>query len=298
MFNEKDIRQIENRGVKVSEVEKQIAYFRNGIPTIELVHPAVIGDGIDALEKEEEEKLISIFDNHRTDFSMMKFIPASGAASRMFKTLFEARTHFRHHPGNEEVYMESHPLVREFFENLQEYPFYFDLKKKAAEKHLDFDLMLKENKYEPVLHLLLGTEGLNYGEMPKGLLKFHSYGEISRTAFEEHFEETLDYLSDNEDEVRLHFTVSPAYRDEFEKRAKNVSEEYAENRGTNFIVGFSEQEPSTDTIAVDLNNEPFRDHDGNLVFRPGGHGALLGNLQNLEVRWFTLGISTMSLLRK
>ncbi len=208
----------------------------------------------------------------------MKFIPASGAASRMFKDLFEAKTRLKHHSVNPDAFLDDNPLIRDFFDDLEKYPFYFDLKNKAGEKHLDLDLMKSEGKYEAILKLLLGSEGLNYGELPKGLLKFHTYGGISRTAFEEHFAETMDYLADEEEEVHLHFTVSPAHRPLFEKLAAELIEAYTENRGTHFVVEFSEQLPSTDTIAVSLDNEPFRDGEGKLVFRPGGHGALLGNL--------------------
>ena len=282
MFNEKDLQQIESRGIKFSEVEKQIGYFRNGISKIELVRPAIIGDGIETVTKEDEEVLIQAFDELKTAYRIFKFIPASGAASRMFKALFEAHTFLKHHPENEETFFREHPEVKDFFDNLEAYPFYFDLKEKAREKNLDLDVMKKEKDYEHILQLLLGGEGLNYGDLPKGLLKFHSYEGISRTAFEEHFEETMDYLSDEDEEVYLHFTVSPVYRRHFEELAQSTADVYSENRATRFVVEFSEQESGTDTLAVDLDNQPFRDMDGTLVFRPGGHGALLGNLQDID----------------
>ena len=256
--------------------------FKTESTSIRLVRPAIIGDGIEETDEKEQERLIRKYDEGKSGYHPLKFVPASGAASRMFKSLFEASVSLDHSPENQEKYLREHALVREFFEDLAEYPFYFDLKEKAKEKHLDLDLMMQEKKYHAILDLLLGPEGLNYGELPKGLLKFHSYGQLSRTAFEEHFAETFDYLSDEDDEINLHFTVSPAFRPHFEKLARQLSEEYSEKYGSHFIVCFSEQQPETDTIAVDLNNEPFRDKEGILLFRPGGHGALLDNLNQME----------------
>ncbi len=282
MFTEKDIRQIENRGMTLEDIENQLSYFRNGISTVNLVRPAIIGDGIIDISEQEQERLIQKFDENKSRFKPVKFVPASGAASRMFKKLFEAKHYFEHHPAKTDTYLKGNPEVRAFFDEIEKYPFYFDLKNKARDKHLDFDLMKKSGKYHAILELLLDKEGLNYGELPKALIKFHVYGDISHTAFEEHFAEAVEYLSGEKKELHLHFTVSPDFRDEFEKIAGKLTEAYSEKRGTHFSVDFSEQEPKTDTIAVNLNNEPFRDKEGNLVFRPGGHGSLLGNLNNLD----------------
>ncbi|HYW97165.1 MAG TPA: DUF4301 family protein [Bacteroidales bacterium] len=289
MFTDKDIKQIENNGMKVADIERQLDYFREGIPNIRLVRPALVGDGIEVVDDENEEKLVNSYEALKTGCRPLKFIPASGAASRMFKDLFEAEAYLRHNEEKAGLYLEGHPLVRSFFDDLEEYPFYFDLKEKARGKHLDFDLMIKEKKYHAILELLLFEEGLNYGNLPKALLKFHAYGQLSRTAFEEHFAETMDYLSDEDEEVRLHFTISPEYRQSFEQLAAELSDVYAEDRGTRINVEFSEQQSDTNTIAVDLNNEPYRNNDGQLVFRPGGHGALLGNLAKVDSAMVFIG---------
>ncbi len=280
MFNQNDIRQIEGRGMTLPDIERQIQWFKEGIPPIHLVRPAVIGDGIEVVKQEDEEELILCFDNDKTGYKPLKFIPASGAASRMFKSLFEARAFLKEHPESSETYLSENPAIAKFFNDLPMYPFYADLKGIATDWNLD--LMIRERKYHEILNLLLGEDGLNYGGLPKGLLKFHNYGDLSRTAFEEHFAETMDYLADEEEEVHLHFTVSAENRLQFEELANELSGLYAENRGTRYIVEFSEQMEDTDSIAVDLNDEVFRDPEGNLVFRPGGHGALLGNLAGLD----------------
>ena len=283
MFSEKDIRQIENRGMTIQEIENQLNYFRKGFSHVKLIRPAIIGDGIIDINDSEKESFIRTFDKHKSRFKPVKFVPASGAATRMFKRLFEARHYLEKNPDQAEAYLQRNPLVRSFFEEIEKYPFYFDLKNKAKEKHLDFDLMKKSGKYHAMLELLLDKEGLDYGELPKALLKFHVYGNISRTAFEEHLIEAGEYLVDDDREVALHFTIPPVYRSRFEDLAGKVSEEktISIDGEMHFNVSFSEQEPRTDTIAVNLNNEPFRDKNGNLLFRPGGHGSLLGNLNKI-----------------
>ncbi len=165
---------------------------------------------------------------------------------------------------------------------LSEYPFYADLIALLQGKGINLNKLVKEEQYILILESILFEEGLNYGNLPKGLLKFHRYENEIRTAFQEHFEEAKDFLSGEKREVNLHFTVSPEHKKLFQDIADQLIDNYYSQEGIRFYASFSEQKASTDTLAVDLENKPFRTTDGDLLFRPGGHGALLENLNDLK----------------
>lgn len=281
MFTEKDIEQIEVKGMSLQQVENQIKNFKNGFPYIHLVAAASPANGLKKFSSEEIDSLISGYTHAIQAKSILKFVPASGAASRMFKHLFEFREELENKKadlGNENNFNS----MAYFFAHLQEFAFYPDLKSKMEAQGLSLEQKLKQKDYLSILNTLLNEEGLSYATLPKGLLKFHSYPDGNRLAIEEHFVEGAVYAKDDKQKVHLHFTVSPEHKSAFEEQVKQLIPHYAEKFSVEYKVDFSQQKPSTDTISVDLNNNAFREKDGRILFRPGGHGALIENLNELE----------------
>lgn len=268
MFIENDIQQIKERGSDLSVVEEQVRYFEKGFPFLQLSKAATVGDGIIRLSDEEIAQVISEFDKSAADgeIALLKFVPASGAATRMFKSLFG----FLQEDKKDKS-------VDEFFAKLKDFAFYEDLKTSLAADGYE----IESADEKTIASYFLTAKGLGYGELPKGLLKFHNYTERSRTPLEEHLVEGAKYANAGSN-VQIHFTVSPEHRDKFEKLVVEVLPSYQTQYGVRYIVSFSEQKSSTDTIAVNLDNTPFREKDDSLLFRPAGHGALLENLGQLD----------------
>jgi hypothetical protein len=270
MFSQSDKEQINKQGINLSIMEEQLAGFRQGFPFINLKKPAVINDGILKLSPTDEQKYIQLYDEYSKMHEVLKFVPASGAATRMFKDLY--------------AYLESDDTtnlsaqVSEVFQHIQQFVFYDKLSE-----------ILKKNGYEittlepkRLAEFILTEKGLNYGALPKALLLFHKYPDKSRTSLEEHFVEGALYSKSADNKVTLHFTVSPEHKSGFEAIVSKYIRQYEDYYHVKFDISYSTQLPSTDTIAVDLNNEPFRDKNGRLVFRPGGHGALINNLNAMN----------------
>lgn len=268
MFIEADLTQIKSRGSDVSVVEQQIQYFIGGFPFLQLSKAATVGDGIIQLNDQQIQELISEFDKSAADgeISLLKFVPASGAATRMFKSLFSFLQEGKRDKS-----------VDEFFNRLTEFAFYDDLKVALAADGQNIETADEQT----IASYYLTNKGLGYGELPKGLLKFHNYPDRSRTPLEEHLVEGAKYANAG-GLVKIHFTVSPEHRDKFEKLVVEVLPGYQATYGVKYIVSFSEQKSSTDTIAVNMDNTPFREKDNSLLFRPAGHGALLENLGQLD----------------
>ena len=275
MFTENDQAQIAAQGISNEQIDRQIQHFVAGFPYLTAIRAATIGDG---MVRVDDEKLITYtrrFDEVAGDYSLMKFVPASGAATRMFKSLFAAMDG------------KSDKSVDAFFEQIKEFAFYDDLKAAMAVKEQD----ITTADHTTVLRFLLTDEGLDYGNLPKGLLKFHRYPDGPRTPVEEHLVEGAAYANAN-GLVRIHFTVSPEHHERFEKLLVEEKPDYEAWLGVAYDVTFSEQKKSTDTISVDLNNQPFRNADrngddaalraGSLLFRPAGHGALIENLNDID----------------
>ncbi len=268
MFIDEDVTQISQRGSDLAVVEEQVKYFVDGFPFLQLSKAATVGDGILSLSDSEIAEMVAAFDKRASEgeVALLKFVPASGAATRMFKSLFG----FLQDDKKDKS-------VEEFFTRLPEFAFYEDLKASlAADGH---DISSADEK--TIVSYYLTNKGLGYGELPKGLLKFHNYAERSRTPLEEHLVEGAKYANAGGN-VQIHFTVSPEHRDKFEKLVVEVLPTYQSRFGVKYFVSFSEQQKSTDTIAVNLDNTPFREADGSLLFRPAGHGALLENLGQLD----------------
>ncbi|MFO7837980.1 MAG: DUF4301 family protein [Desulfosalsimonadaceae bacterium] len=286
-FSEDDLRQIQNHGLTAEKVEEQIAVFAKGTPYLKLDRPCTTGDGIQKTDRHTERQCLEKYRSSAGKAGMYKFVPASGAATRMFKTLIKA--YGQHEEILEEKLqaglMETEEENRElldFFKGIRRFAFYPDLAAAMAAGGLDPQALIKQGNIKPFLQYLLTEKGLDYGKKPKGLLKFHACEEETRTAFTEHLVEAAGYSRNATGDCRLHFTVSPQHQTEFEKLLQQSAESYEKRLGARFSVDFSVQAPHTDTIAVDMNNQPFRKSDGSLLFRPGGHGALLENLDRIR----------------
>ncbi|MEW6386456.1 MAG: DUF4301 family protein [Thermodesulfobacteriota bacterium] len=287
MFTASDRRQMQDLGITESQVLAQLHLLRQPPPPIRLVRPCTLGDGIREISGAERESLIHAQEEAARQGRLQKFVPASGVASRMFQSLFEF---YHHSPGDLEAEL---PVVREgeagtfrdcclFLENLGQFAFYQELEATLARNGLDLEALVAQRRGRQILHYFLTGAGLHYGFRPKGLVKFHAYPAGARTPFEEHLVEAVHLVRDGAGCCRLHFTVSPEHAGAFQELWDSLRPLYEEQYGTRFDVGFSQQRPSTSTIAVDLEGRPFRLADGCLLFRPGGHGALLGNLHELQ----------------
>ena len=265
MLNEQDKNYIQERGSDFALVKEQIENFKKGFPYLNINRAAAIGDGIIELDEDSLVDWIKVYEANVVAKKVLKFVPASGAATRMFKELF-AYLADGNYDGNK--------AIQVFKKGLNEFAFYKTLASK-------FDNIETATIHQVVDELLSDT-GMSYGSLPKGLLQFHQYGAQSRTPIEEHLVEGAQYATSSGSKVNIHFTVSPHHLSKFEVLINSVKSTYESAHGVSIEVTYSQQKNSTDTIAVDLNNEPFNDSDGSILFRPAGHGALLENLNELD----------------
>ena len=280
MFTKEDIIQIEQRGIQLSNLKNQVQNFEVGFPPLSIIKPAIAGDGILILDAAGQNRYAKIYNTEiKEGAEPQKLIPASGAASRMFKQLFT----FLEKKGKvsvDENYLQQpeNEFENIFLKHLTEFACYADLKA-AMEK---VGLQIETADPFTIVDYLLNEKGLNYGKLPKALLQFHKYEDFSRTSAEEHLVEGARFCKDNKNNIFLHFTVSPEHMSLFKKLMEEKQPFYEEKFGVKYTITYSVQNPATDMLAVDLENQPFRTPDGKLLFRPGGHGALLENLNNLE----------------
>ena len=262
MFSQNDIRQIEGRGSSVRQVEQQIATLSKGFPWMKIVGPATPERGILVLSEKSAQECVDYYRSARVD-GRCKFVPASGAASRMFKDMF-AGLH---------ALEEGKPLpapAERLVEHIREFAFY------------DEGVFAPGDEAKDILEKLLTDKGLGYGAKPKGVLRFHRYADEIRTAIAEHLVEAATYMKDEDDLCHLTITISPEHRPLFEAAISEVREKFEARYGVRYDIRFQVQDPATDTIAVDPRNKPFRKGDGSLLFRPAGHGALIYNLNQVE----------------
>jgi Domain of unknown function (DUF4301) len=273
LFSPDDLRQMAAMGIAPEEAARQVELFRNPPPYTRVLRPCRPGDGIRALSLADHDEFLGHFDAAARRGRTAKFVPASGAATRMFKDLLAFLTA---PPG-----AEPSAAVRTFFENLHRFAFYETLAAALGANGIDLDEAARNGDWRTVLRYLLEKPGLGYADLPKGVLPFHRYPEGPRTPFEEHLVEAAAIERDEDGLCLLHFTVSPEHQDEFESLLDRVRPGLEERFDCRFEVSFSTQRHSTDTLAVDPQNRPFRAEDGALLFRPGGHGSLIDNLNEL-----------------
>lgn len=274
MISQEDKALLEKKGISEESVAQQLKNFATGFPFLKIEATASVGNGILTPDAAEVDCYLAVWDEYcKAGNSVVKFVPASGAASRMFKDLFSFLD------GESEV--PATAFEKNFFDNIEKFAFYKELDAACTKNSgAPIAALIAEGKYKAVVFNLLDASGLNYGSLPKGLLRFHNYPTTERTPVEEHFAEGAMYAN-MDGKVRLHFTVSPSHRALFEKLVTEKKAEYEKMFGVEYDITFSEQKQSTDTIAADADNNPFREN-GELLFRPGGHGALIENLNDIE----------------
>jgi|FLOH01.1.fsa_nt_gi hypothetical protein len=284
MFTEKDLQQIKEKGQTQEIIQNQIEKFKKGFPNIVLYAPATPGNGLNSYSEEEAISLAKYFDDNYEDYDILKFVPASGAASRMFKHLFEFNQTWDKSTPEIEKYEndKSFNSVYNFFNNIFKFAFYDHLKELMLNNGLDLDECISNHDFKSVLEYFITDKGLNYSSLPKGLLLFHDYADGARLSVEEHMVECAHYSTDKDTISRMHLTVSPEHQNKFENAIENKKDKFEKRYDVKFDIHFSQQKPETDIIAVTPNNDPARDDKGDLIFRPGGHGALIENLNELD----------------
>ena len=276
MLTQEDKDLLAKKGISEQQIAEQLACFEKGFPFLKLFAAASVENrGIMLAGEEAQKTYLAAWDAYKEgDKKIVKFVPASGAASRMFKNMFEFLGADYDVPTTD--------FEKKFFNNIKNFAFYADLNAACVKNNgKGIEALISEGNYKAVVANLLESAGLNYGALPKGLLKFHKYEDGVRTPLEEHLVEGALYAAGKSGEVNVHFTVSTEHRELFAKLVDEKVAQYAAKYGVKYNISFSEQKPSTDTVAADMENKPFRDN-GKLLFRPGGHGALIENLNDLD----------------
>ena len=284
-FNESDLMQMEAKGINPEMITSQLDRFKKGFPFLKLNRPCTLGDGIRGLESSEIKALLRAHSESALAGRTTKFVPASGAASRMFKSILKfyhpGANSAKRSPAATEKQDPDYPPFLHCMKEIRRFAFFDALTKAMSENGLDMEGLLNKEQYGPVLEYMLTQKGLNLAGLPKGLIPFHLYPDYSRTPFEEHMVEGAGYVRDRKGLMRLHFTVSVDHKKDIERYMDKIRGRY-ESEGGAFDLTYSVQKASTDTIGADMDNRPFRGEKGDLLFRPGGHGALLENLYEIQ----------------
>ena len=275
MLTEQDLKQIALRGSSKERVETQLKQFETGFPFLRIEAAAAVGKGITAPSADDRKRLVEHWEQYKNEgHRVVKFVPASGAASRMFKDMFA----FVDAPYE----VPTTDFEKKFFDEIEHFAFYDELDRACMKNEgKDIKVLMSEGNYKAVASNMLSSDGLNYGQLPKGMLLFHRYDDGARTPMEEHLVEGALYAA-SDGVAHVHFTVSHEHMDFFKKKVEEKVDGFEKKFGVKFDVTFSEQKPSTDTIAANTDNTPFREADGSLLFRPGGHGALIENLNDID----------------
>lgn len=285
-FTPADLETLRARGISREEAERQLAILSDPPRGLRLDRPCAIGDGIERIPEDETERYVLAHEQAAKQGRCAKFVPASGAATRMFKEMItvrdwgEAVGRERLEAAAAEGSVDAERTLR-FLDRVDAFAFAEDLRAVLAFSGYDMDHFVMGGEVPSLLDALLGADGLGYADLPKGLVKFHRSSQGGRTPFEEHLVEAAAYVADANRRARAHFTVGIEHCAAFERKVDEVRSFYEEGLGVRLEVGFSTQSPSTDTLALDADGSPARDGEGGLLFRPAGHGALLSNLAGL-----------------
>ena len=275
MLSEKDLKQIAQKGITQEQIENQLNEFKTGFPFLKLEAAASISRGIIAPDAQARQQYEEAWKQYKAAGKrVVKFVPASGAASRMFKNMFAF--------VDADYDVPTTDFEKKYFDQIEKFAFY-DALDAVCQKNEGKGIkdLIAAGNYKAVAANMLKAEGLNYGQLPKGLLLFHKYPEGARTPMEEHLVEGALYAASN-GEAHVHFTVSHEHMELFKAKVAEKADTFAKKYGIKYDITFSEQKPSTDTVAANADNTPFRNDDGSLLFRPGGHGALIENLNEIE----------------
>ncbi|MEM8901439.1 MAG: DUF4301 family protein, partial [Bacteroidota bacterium] len=280
IFTLQQLDQIKSSGKSEEEVLAQLRLFSEGFPIVKLLRHVSPADGVLLIEEKDQQAYLNEFSMAQQQITMSKFVPASGASSRMFKLLF---AYLNEKGALSKTQLEQ---IETFCQQIQTYPFGKSLQMKLEDAAgIRLEELLEKQDYVSIIFYLLKEEGLGFGRFPKALIPFHQYENEVRTALEEHLVEAAHYCVAADRQVRVHFTVPPHQIEKFDQLLREVVPKYEKAYDVRFQIDKSIQEPSTDTLAVDLENQPFMKEDGNLLFRPGGHGALLENLNRITAEW-------------
>lgn len=275
MLSQEDLKQIALKGMSEEQLETQLEQFKTGFPFLKLEAAAEIDRGIMAPDKDKRATYEKVWTDYKAEGRrVVKFVPASGAASRMFKDMFAFLDADYDVPTTD--------FEKHYFDNLENFAFYGALDEQCRKNEgKSIKELTAEGNYKAVVANMLEANGLNYGQLPKGLLLFHKYENGPRTPMEEHLVEGALYAASN-GKAHVHFTVSHEHMPLFRKMVEDKADIYAKTYGIKYDITFSEQKPSTDTVAANPDNTPFRTDEGRLLFRPGGHGALIENLNEID----------------
>jgi len=282
-LSDKDMAQINASGLTADQIHHQLSILAHGAPYTDLVRPCTAGDGIRRLSKDQIHQALKLYEASAPGKSLIKFVPASGAATRLFKHLTAAYHRLlQSTPALPAGHGQTDQKLIDFGDNCHKFAFYEGLKASLARSGLNCETLLKDRQFLPILEHLVSENRLGCTTLPKGLIKFHRYGTECRTAFEEHLVEGAGYAGTKAGGCAIHFTVSPRHQGKIVSFLEQSLPAYETRFKTRFHLSFSAQKENTNTIAVDMEDRPFRQPDGSLLFRPGGHGALIGNLNDLD----------------
>ena len=282
-FTETDFEQIKEYGISLSKTVNELSIFQTGVPTVLLDKPATINDGIVKLSKAEFQEFAASFDAKKNSLKLEKFVPASGAASRMFKFLNEFLNDYEPDIETINAYInrKKDKNLPIFLAGIEKFPFYDEVKAKVKLLVDDYYSLESHQKSYHFIKTMLDSEHFHFANKPKGILNFHKYATHTATPVEEHLNECAFYAAAN-GVSNLHLTISKNHQPLFQETIESVKTKVENKYGTVINIRYSFQDQATDTIAVDMGNRPFRNEDGKLIFRPGGHGALISNLNNLD----------------
>lgn len=277
------IKQLAKKGISQENLENQISRFKTGFQLVKLQKAAVVNDGILEITKDKSQDFIDLYESKKQELDILKFVPASGAATRMFKFLHEFLQEFDPvvDSFNSFVNKKKARDLFAFFVGIEKFPFYTDIIEDLQKEDSNWPALPDREKKLRFVRKMLFKDGFNYSSMPKGLVPFHKYSNFTATAFEEHLHEASGYAT-SQNKAKLHFTIAPEFKDDFKQEFQRIQDKVEEKTGVQFDISFSYQQPDTDTIAVDLKDNPIIDEKGNFFFRPAGHGALLENLNRLD----------------
>ena len=279
MLVKKDLELLKSKGITVEQLQKQLDNFDEGFPYLKIEAAASVEKGIAVLAEDKIQEYRDLWNDTRSgekceEINVVKFVPASGAASRMFKNIFAFLDADYKEPTTD--------FEKKFFDDIHDFAFFDALDKKCRENlATGVDQLIARGDYKAVAANMIYEKGLNYGQLPKGLLEFHKYPGAARTPIEEHLAEGAMYAACGV-KVNIHFTVSAEHMDMFKAEVEHKKKHFERLYGVIYDVTYSIQKPSTDTVAVNPDNTVFRNEDGSMLFRPGGHGALIENLNDID----------------
>jgi len=279
-FSRADLNQLHRRGITLDDARHQIELLLQPPAPITIDRACTVKDGIERLPDADHDELLRLHREAAQAGGCQWFVPASGAASRMFRDLVEPLA-----PPAPERSRRKKPVenvaLKQFLQEIRRFPFYPDLERAVGRAGGQLKHLAEAGEHRPILDAMLSPSGLGYSVLPKGLMPFHAYEGVTCTAFEEHLVEAGQVVRDASQSCRLHFTVSPEHLEAFRALLERVRARYESQLGVRFEAGFSTQSSSTGTLALDLEGRLFRDEQGVLLVRPGGHGSLVANLQGL-----------------